>query len=320
MAQEPVDRGEALLRHGRRRDQRDEGDAGLAAQLLRRDQLDVGVADDRPCEGRVAAAARQGGDSEEFGKAAQSCRDVVVWVWLALYALGQRELPHYWMLPFLSGYEGLPLLGAGWKLLRAVEELDPDNGVVDLLRAYRHVQLGHLEGAEECVRQAAARPRCDLYRREMALSTQALGACFGDTPRQARMRALGTGASGWVLFRCLPSMLSEKTQRGVLRSLIHIAQSTVRESPLMVDQNFGLYLWQQVSRYLPDQRPEVQAWRDRIGPAQAWIQRVEGDQLSDSAWVAYLDQVFAESELAAIEQLQREGLVPRGREHEYFPK
>ena len=58
MAQEPVDQYEVLLRPRRRHRELDEVEVCFGLQALRRQKLDVRIADDRRVEGLVATAAR----------------------------------------------------------------------------------------------------------------------------------------------------------------------------------------------------------------------------------------------------------------------
>ena len=194
-----------------------------------------------------------------------------------------------------------------WGLLDLLGHRNPANGAPHVLRGRVYLHIGLLEEAWRSFRRAArlsAWETWDAHIRQLNVTT---AEAIGWPPLEARSLALGTGPfCNAALMLMVDLKKLPLLPPSVLRALHNLALRQHRGG-LAVERMVaaGLERWtRSLLPALARTPDEGAAYLARAGPALEWLQQLDAHQISPQRWIAYHDQVYGESELAAIRALQ----------------
>ncbi len=166
------------------------------------------------------------------------------------------------------------------ELVDRLRRCDRGNGYADLLRAYQYAAAGFVGQARKCLTRATTAPRLDFPERLLYSSITEAATRVGWPPGRARQLALGKGSSTSLLVRL---------KQNVPLDLQPLGRRLARFPLIMLGRSF------------------TQSRRDRkTGALVEWVRSLDPRAVPDERWALYYDQVFSESEQAAIRSLQAE--------------
>ncbi len=172
---------------------------------------------------------------------------------------------------------------------------DQDNGHADLLRAYQYASAGFLAQARRCLVRASRCARLDFPERLLWRSVAAAAERAGWAPGKARELALGKGYGTTLLMRLKTRLLERPGLSPTVRQAFDSLGQRLERSPLIIDQMLG-------ARF----RGSRPARARPTGKLLEWLHTIDSRSVSDERWARYFEQLFTESEQAAIRALRRD--------------
>lgn len=194
-----------------------------------------------------------------------------------------------------------------WGLLDQLERLNPANGNPHVLRARLYLSMGLFKESWQALRRAARLPVWDSWDAKLRQSACQAAEAIGWPALESRLLVLGTGPFCRALHRLQMELRRlSPAPPSVLRALHQIALRQHR-SGLAAERMMATALEKWTRSLLPSlaKTPEHDAtFSLLIGPALEWLRALDAQSVSRERWVAYFDQVYADSELAAIQGLR----------------